>query len=158
MSRHGPGDFHGLSTPLEVAFTQLGVKESAPNRGNRIDEYIVSGGLDPTAGSYPWCYLFVRWCCRQVGVWMPRTASVKRAWEMGEDLRVPDPSPGDVAIHLNADGTGHCGFHMRWVSDNYAETIEGNSNREGSREGDSVVIKVRPSSYWHGWLRPRMAS
>lgn len=161
MSRNAPGDYHGLSTPLEVALTQLGVRESAPNRGNRIDEYIVACGLDPPAGSYPWCVCFVRWCCQQVGIWLPRTASVKRLWEMGEDLRVEAlPEPGDVCVHLRPDGLGHVGFFMRTYErdgERWVESIDGNTNEEGSREGTKVAIKERPWGYWNcGFLRPRL--
>lgn len=158
MSKHGPGDYHGLSSPLEVALTQLGVRESAPNRGQRVDEYIVAGGYDPSAGSYPWCVLFARWCCKQVGIWLPRTASVKRLWEMGESLRVNVPSPGDICVHLRPDGLGHVGFFMRaWTDDGgaWVESCDGNTNAEGSREGDRVAIKIRPRAYWNmGFLRP----
>lgn len=148
-------------TPLDVALSQLHVRETAPNRGPEVDEYLASCGIDPTAGSFPWCVAFVRWCCSRVGVWLPRTVSVKRLWEMGEDLRVDNPQPGDVAIHLRPDGLGHCGFFMRWVSasnsEDKAETVDGNTNAEGSREGDRVAIKTRPWGYWNmGFLRPRL--
>jgi hypothetical protein len=157
MSEFGPGDIHAGMTPLEVALTQLAVRETAPNRGPQVDVYLHSVGIDPSAGSYPWCVAFVRWCCSRVGIWLPRTASVKRLWEMGEDLRVDSPQPGDVGIHLRADGLGHCGFFMRWVDENYIETVDGNTNSEGSREGDRVAMKIRPASYWNtGWLRPRL--
>jgi hypothetical protein len=159
MSRLGPGDFHALSTPLEVALTQLNVRETAPNRGPEVDEYLRSCGLEPSAGSYPWCVVFVRWCCSRVGIWLPRTASVKRLWEMGEDLRVDTPAPGDIAVHLRPDGLGHVGFFMRAFvrgPDLWYETVDGNTNAAGSREGDRVAIKERPNGYWNmGFLRPR---
>ena len=159
MPEHAPGAFHAGSTPLDVALTQLGVRETAPNRGPQVDEYLRSVGLEPTAGSYPWCVAFVRWCCSRVGVWLPRTAGVKRLWEMGEDLRVDVPMTGDIAIHLRPDGLGHCGFVMDWTTTDdgtMIQTIDGNTNAEGSREGDRVAIKDRPRAYWNmGWLRPR---
>jgi hypothetical protein len=154
----GPADIHANMTPLEVALTQLNVRETEPNRGPQVDEYLRSCGLEPTAGSYPWCVAFVRWCCSRVGIWLPRTASVKRLWEMGEELRVETPEPGDVAVHLRPDGKGHVGFFMR-AEDGDIETCDGNTNAAGSREGDRVAIKARPRVYWNmGFLRPRSLS
>jgi uncharacterized protein (TIGR02594 family) len=160
VSEFGPGGIHAGSTPLEVALTQLGVRETAPNRGPQVDEYLRGVGLEPTAGSYPWCVAFVRWCCSRTGIWLPRTAGVKRLWEMGKEsgLRVSEPEPGDIAIHLRPDGLGHCGFFMQMAEDDdWIETIDGNTNAEGSREGDRVAIKQRPAAYWNmGFLRPRL--
>jgi hypothetical protein len=159
VSSYAPGDYHGMSTPLEVALTQLGVRETSPNSGMAIDEYIRDGSGDPDKDP-AWCVYFARWCCRRVGIWLPRTAGVKRLWEMGKEsgLRVSEPEPGDIAIHLRPDGLGHCGFFMQMAEDDdWIETIEGNTNAEGSREGDRVAIKQRPAGYWNmGWLRPRL--
>lgn len=153
MDLHAPGDIRPGASVLEIALTQLGVRETAPNRGPAVDLYLQAVGIDPTAGAFPWCYAFAFWCANRAGLWLPRTASVRAAWERGKAVRVPLGEFGDVAIRLNADGTGHCGIVMRRAATTI-ETVEGNTNQLGSREGTRVAIKTRPSAYWTGFLRP----
>ncbi len=159
MSEFGPGGWNANSSPVDVALTQLGVRETAPNRGPEVDEYLRSCGLDPTKGSYPWCVAFVRWSCSRVGVWLPRTASVKRLFEMAGHLRVKTPQLGDIALHLRPDGKGHCAFFLRQYTNGagqWVSTVDGNSNASGSREGDRVVLKDRPAGFWNsGYIRPQ---
>jgi hypothetical protein len=155
MSKLGPGDFHALSTPLEVALTQLGVKEGDPAWA----EYVLAGGMDPAANP-AWCVLFVRWCCSRVGIWLPKTASVKRFCEMAEDIRERDaPRPGDIVAHLRPDGLGHLAFFMNHSAKNadiWFTTVDGNTNAAGARNGDRVAIKDRPMGFWNmGHFRPR---
>lgn len=149
----GPGDLKPGAGILDVALTQLGVRETAPNRGPMVDVYLHAVGLEPSAGSFPWCFAFAFWCAQQAGLWLPRTASVRAAWERGKAIRVSLGGMGDIAMKLNADGTGHAGIIMSRASITL-DTVEGNTNDVGSREGIRVAIKNRPSSYWTGFLRP----
>ncbi len=153
MSEYAPGGLAPGSTALDYALTQLGVRESAPNRGNAVDTYLVSVGLDPSAGSFPWCAAFAYYCCHQVGLWIPRTAGVWTLWSRADGLVVGEPKVGDVCVRLNGDGTGHCGIFMS-RSENITTTVDGNTGVHGSREGDRVAIKERPTSYWTGYIRP----
>lgn len=134
---------------------QLLVKETGRNSGPMIDAYLRSVGLTPGA---PWCAAFVFWCyekaSKALGVFnpLPRTASVHLLWERVEPTwKTAAPFRGSVAIHLNADGTGHCGIWLA-SSPTHAATIEGNSNAAGSREGDSVQVQRRPHAYWTGFI------
>lgn len=158
MTAFGPGDIRPGMTGLDVALTQLGVRESAPNRGQQVDLYLASVGIDPSAGSFPWCAAFAYWCCQQAGLWIPRTARVHTLWERREAMVVKHPEPGDLCIRVNNDATGHCGFFMRLIQDDgslMVESCDGNTNAVGSREGDRVAIKARPFEYWNrGFLRP----
>lgn len=154
-SPHAPGDpKYRWDTPLGVAYTQLGVHEvGGKNRGPQVDEYIKSVGLDPD-GQHAWCAAFVCWCVRKAGKSLKQSAKVSRLWELNQDLAVFEPQPGDIAIHLNDDETGHCG-----IVDSATETdimsVEGNTNAAGSREGDRVAFKTRPRIYWQAFIRPR---
>ena len=151
---YAPGDPKYIKTPLGVAYTQLGVHEiGGKNRGPRVDEYIRSLGLDPADG-HPWCACFVVWCVRAAGKSLKPSAKVARLWELNLDLAETDAKPSDVAIHLNDDGTGHCGI-VDSVDETHVKTVEGNTNAEGSREGDRVAFKSRPRIYWHAFIRPR---
>lgn len=128
------------------------VKEvGGANRGPRVEEYLHSVGLGP---GNPWCAAFVNWCLRQAGfLGGPMSgAGAVRYWSKWANDRGRLLSGGkfakrgDLFCWLNANGTGHIGFVCEtkvvagvwWI-----RTIEGNSNENGSREGDRVVRKWR---------------
>lgn len=154
-----PGEPGPGSSPLEWAFSQLGVREEgAPNRGRQVDKYLRSVGLEPDQcpnpeKGYAWCAAFVHWCCEQAGVWCPRTGLVRRLADLGNNHRVIEAETGDVFVHRNDDGTGHCGFVVRRLPSGDYETIEGNTNGAGSREGNMVAIRQRHPDYIDGFLR-----
>lgn len=152
----GPGDVRPGISPLEVAFSQLGVREiGGANRGPRVDDYLRFVGLDPAKGPFAWCCAWIVWVHAQAGITIPRTASVRRLWELARAAnRVEEPLPGDVFIHLRPDSKGHCGLVAAVREDGSIETVEGNSSdTSGTREGDGVYRKVRPRSYCRGFLR-----
>ncbi len=163
MPQFGPGDVNDTSLPLDVALTQLGVRETPgqPNRGPEVDEYLRAVGLEPDpkknpnapAAGYSWCLAFIVWCHRKAGVKIPRYALVKQFWENVEAHRVENPEPGDIFIHLRDDGKGHVGFVEAVLEDGSLQSIEGNSNHAGSREGDGVVNQKRPRDYCVGFVR-----
>jgi hypothetical protein len=148
-----------LRATLQTALGQDGVRETQgrPNRGPRVDEYLVSVGLDPAAGS-AWCQAFVYWCFAQASraadVPNPcvKTAGVLAHWAKSpQSARVyaraalDDPSlirPGAVFIVDHGSGKGHAGLVTQIASGEIA-TIEGNTNARGSREGDGVYRKTR---------------
>jgi lysozyme family protein len=146
-------------TLIEVAAAEVGVRESpiGSNRGPRVDLFIQSVGLDPTEDSFPWCMCFVHWCFAQathrlrLENLVPRTGGVHAAWqasrELGDRVRVitarqaqADPSrilPGMVFFLDTGGGKGHVGIVSSNVN-GLLETIEGNTNDNGSREGIGV--------------------
>ena len=152
---------------LEVAAAEDGVKEDpavGQNRGARVDEYIRSTHLDPAANpphGYPWCACFVYWCFEKaaeaLGQTNPcwRTASVVTHWDKttGKKVSAEDVAkdrslvkPGMVFCKTH-DMHSHTGIVCQ-VTDDGIVTVEGNTNAEGSREGDSVVAgKLRPWGY-----------
>jgi hypothetical protein len=58
------------------------------------------------------------------------------------------PKLGDIAIwqNLKKPSEGHAGIVIKSFGDSF-ETVEGNTNKEGSREGTSVLKKIRPLNY-----------
>jgi hypothetical protein len=142
---------------LQFATGELGVRETSRNRGPRVDEFVrEGGGLDP-AGRYPWCVAFAVYCYRRAAVELglepiARTASVGKMLTRFNDYLTRDPVHGAIALHL-ADpndlwSPGHAGLVM--VSGlEYVETIDGNTDADGGREGDEVAPKRRPKSYWN---------
>lgn len=154
-----PGDVNDYSSPLDVAFAHLAVEETKghPNRGKMVDRYIKWVGLDPARPrlGYHWCCAAVVYWCHHGGVlWVPKTGSVKRLWDLTSDMRSDEPRVGDAGVHLRPDGTGHiflvAAFDRREVA-----TVEGNSNELGSRTGNAVVRgkRSRKDGYIRGYIR-----
>lgn len=138
---------------LDTALTQLGVKESpgTPNSGPQVDKYLASVGLGP---GYAWCMAFVYWCAREAGVagQLVKTGGVLRQWNERPALRVKTPQPGDIFIMDFGKGTGHTGIVER-VEGGVLHTVEGNTNDEGSREGNEVCRRTRSIAKCKGFLR-----
>jgi hypothetical protein len=137
------------------------VREVGRNDGPRVREYLRSAGITAPA---PWCAAFVTWCLTQAGVahdQMPKgpaSACNWRAWADRRGVAHRDPTQavrGDLFVWCNhpKSWTGHIGFVVRtrrilglWVID----TIEGNTDGSGSRDGDGVYRRVRrlASNIW----------
>lgn len=126
-------------------------EEGGPNHGERVEDYLRTVGLGP---GNPWCAAFVTWCLRKAGYQQgpQQGAGAVRNWAKWAEDRGKLLSGGafakrgDLFLWLNANQTGHIGFvcettkkaGLWWV-----RTLEGNSNENGSREGDRVVRKWR---------------
>ena len=139
----------------EIAQTQIGVRETSPNGGKEIAEYQRATWLP--VGQWPWCAAFVDWVimwAMQGGTWTfprPRTAA---AWDLERWCRSVDnsaklhkPAPtvkrGDIVIYTFS----HVGIAVSDADkDGWVKTVEGNTNGEGSREGDGVYLKRRHRS------------
>lgn len=133
---------------ISVAQSQVGYcEEGGNNRGYHVEKYLRSVGFE---GGYAWCSAFVAWCLNvcvvnhSVTAWSPTAVSRNVIWERGKG---ETPEAGNVfGIYYNSKGrVGHAGFVEKWGK-KYAHTIEGNTNEEGSREGDCVLRKYRHHS------------
>lgn len=144
---------------IRIANTQLGVREDPPNsnRGKDVGKYLKSVGLDANSGHYSWCMAFVYWCFKEafdhLGKPNPlvKTGGVLRQWNETKNKKIKkadainNPSlvkPGFVFIRNHGGGKGHTGIVVA-VNGGYIETIEGNSNNNGSREGVGVFRLTR---------------
>jgi hypothetical protein len=146
-----------VEAALEFAKTQIGVREVTRNRSPQIDKYHKAGGLDP-AGAHAYCVSFLRWCFLHASVEvgqnnpMPRTARAVGLWTLAPLwTRTEKPVPGAIFCRAVAPGDpnskGHAGFVVDVTADDMLVTIEGNTNPEGSREGDGVYQRQRPIGY-----------
>lgn len=137
---------------LRIARTQLGVHEQPPgsNWSPEIQKYLNSVGLmKPNS----WCISFVYWCydlaSHNLKVINPlfRTGSVMREWENRiANRQYPSQlaEPGDIFVLDHGHGLGHAGIIDHWDPYKMAyQTIEGNSNNNGSRDGEAVVSHTR---------------
>ncbi|NSL87684.1 CHAP domain-containing protein [Chitinophaga sp. Mgbs1] len=140
-----------LTKAIEVAASQIGVMEVPPgsNRGPQVNIYLASTNTAP--GNF-WCAAFVYWCFEQaaerLGTSNPlvKTAGVLKHWNETQGRKVTrskatsDPSlivPGSIFIKDHGGGFGHTGI-VTAVNGGFIETIEGNSNPNGSSNGIGV--------------------
>ena len=133
-----------MSTPLEIAKTQIGVTEDpiGSNWGTKVREYLAAVSILSPA---PWCAAFVVWCFRQASLnaqVIPSSGSTTFLlnWAREKGKIVTKPQPGDVFLLLRAgrQTAFHCGI-VGGVGMLYFYTVEGNSNNNGSVEGYEVV-------------------
>ncbi len=141
---------------LDFALTQFGVHEiGGNNRGPQVEKYLATIGLEP---GDPWCAAFVCWCLKQAveAIGTPTQvhfgASVKKLWDRNQALVLQAPEPGCLALRdegLSSKGTrvGHVMFVLDVLQDGQTlKVISGNTNAQGSREGNCVAIQLRPTS------------
>ena len=125
------------------------VKESRGNTGFWPALFLSKVGLGP---GYAWCAAFVFHCLDKAGAdrnklpnkW--KGASVREwvLWAKAGGRLKDAPKRGHLFYWLSANGTGHIGFVRNTASwPEWVETIEGNTNASGGREGDGVYYKDR---------------
>ena len=142
---------------LLQANSKLGVRENplGSNRGRDVELFLKSIGL---GGGYAWCMAFVYWAvdetAKKMGITNPlfKTGGVLMQWNQRPKLRVATPQAGDIFIMDFGGGKGHAGF-VESVSNDYINTIEGNTNDEGSREGFEVCYRTRKPSLIKEYIR-----
>jgi peptidoglycan hydrolase-like protein with peptidoglycan-binding domain len=152
-----------LAKVLQVAAGEIGVLEKPPgsNAGKRIRKYQQSVGIDP---GEPWCVAFIFFCFATAATALRvknpmeqadcKTGSVLDLWYRARraknvrtvlrDEALDDPSKiksGMIFVITSGRSTGHAGFVTR-VLGNRLETIEGNTNDSGAREGIGVFRRV----------------
>lgn len=141
-----------INAVLNEAKKYLGVVEvpKLSNRGITIDYWLTECKV-PVGN--PWCAAFVTSIMRQAlgyGLPMYLTASVQRIVDWAKSLAAvgvwqDKPERGDLfVIYFNSlRRFGHVGFVTNVIDANTFETVEGNSNSDGSRDGYGVVSNKR---------------
>lgn len=133
----------------ESYLSQVGVVERTGNNdGLDVEKYLSYVGLP--AGN-PWCAAFVAWNLGEAGIDNPRSGWSPSYFTAGSTVYARGsavnhvPRMGDVfGIYFSSLGRiAHVGFVHSW-SGSWAVTVEGNTNDDGSREGNKVAIKRRP--------------
>lgn len=140
---------------LDIAMTQVGVREHGRNRGPEIDGYCRDIGHDPAAAD-PWCAIFVSAMVKRaadaLGVPVPihLTAGVFTLDEKAPpSMHTLHPSGGCIFILA---GHKHTGFVTAVDDDGTIHTCEGNTNPGGSAEGDGVYARTRRRSELMGFI------
>lgn len=143
-----PNTSHLSELALENAKVELGKQEipRGSNWGEHVQKYLHSVGINFPAS---WCMSFVYWCFDQaahtLGTANPlvKTGGVLHAWNNAKDHRVQVTlQPGDIFIMNFGKGLGHTGI-IESIEGDRLNTIEGNTNIDGSREGIAVERKIR---------------
>jgi hypothetical protein len=141
-----------VSKVLEIAATQVGVLEDPPgsNRGAQVEKFLASAGCQP---GDPWCASFVYWCfneaAKSLNVTNPliKTGGCLDHWTRTKGMKISRLNatnnvslikPGFIFIMDHGSGKGHTGIVTN-AADGYIQTIEGNTNIAGSREGLGVA-------------------
>jgi len=154
-----------------VAKKEIGVEEiDGTNCGPRVNEYKAATHL-PADEPWPWCAAFVCWCVREAAVMSgigfterfrrPTTASAWafEAWSLAQDSSTwtKKPTQGDIqAGDIVVFTFSHIGIAISApnASGDF-DTVEGNTDHAGSREGGSVWQKRRRVSQVRSRIRFR---
>jgi len=163
-------------TAIQIALSYDGVREQGGNNcGPEVEMFQKSIGLDP---GDPWCAAFVSFCIQQAAKQLGVTpkfkygGSVYKLWTRNAGLQVVTADSNTVFCinhGLSAKGVkiGHTGFCITPRASNpnaypdelvldELETMEGNTNAAGSRDGDGCYHKSRKISEFaqgYGFLR-----
>lgn len=132
-----------------VEISQIGQTEKplGSNWGHPVQDYLSSVGIDFAAS---WCMAFQYWSFEQaatkLGIPNPliKTGGALHAWQNADSVNKieDDPQAGDIFIMDLGKGLGHTGL-VESVNGHQLNTIEGNTNDTGSREGIEVLRKIR---------------
>ncbi|MCA1839940.1 MAG: CHAP domain-containing protein [Actinobacteria bacterium] len=146
------------NSAIQIANSQTGYHEGRSNgHWNNAQKYAVQ--LPGIADNQAWCDTFANWCLWQVGVSVPdgaisagcavSVAAYKKAGRWTEY-----PGIGFQVFYGPGGGT-HTGIVTDY-DDTYIYTVEGNTNTDGSAEGDGVYKKkrLRKVAYVYGYGIP----
>ena len=136
-----------------IAISQIGVREATGNNdGVQVEAFLKVTNLPK---GNPWCAAFVSWVFKQSGFIKPRTA-----WSPGlfpTARHTLSPKSADILgiYSLKLKRIAHCGLVER-RQNNWIISVEGNTNIDGSREGDGVYRKwrhIRTISKFEEWVK-----
>lgn len=142
---------------VDIARGYLKQEEVRGNKGFKdpnFDKEMRSVGFQT---GYPWCAVFVKLVWKKAGqvnykLISPGVVETMRNFhKAGRDLKY-EPKVGSIFIFRSyvknkEQGTGHTGI-VTGVGNGYFETVEGNSNDGGGREGYIVASHKRYYTNW----------
>lgn len=125
---------------VQIAQDQIGVRErTGKNDGKAVEAYLRYTGL-PKGNA--WCAAFVSWVYWKAGFGVPKTAWSPALFPSSKLSKVVKPGFVYGLYNTKKRRIVHCGIVTRKNSD-WILGIEGNTNIEGSVEGDGVYLKRR---------------
>ena len=131
-----------------VYLQEVGVKElTGNNDGARVEEYQKATG-NKRGDSY--CASFVVWCFKQAGVtttitaWSPTAENRKNlVYSGGEFIKEPREADVFTIYSQSKKRICHTGFFHKRINDAIYESVEANTNDNGSSNGDGVYKRKR---------------
>jgi GH25 family lysozyme M1 (1,4-beta-N-acetylmuramidase) len=149
-----------VSDMTVLARGEVGYHEGRSNgHWNNFEKYAPAvPGLE-WAQNQAWCATFVSWLAMKAGAakLFPRTASCEAgvAWFKKAGRFSQYPGIG-AQVFYGPGGGEHTGFVVGY-DDTYVYTVEGNTNDNGSAEGDGVYAKsrIRHSDHIYGYGYPK---
>ena len=145
---------------LDVARSQLGIKENPPN-SNKVKFNTAFYEQEVSGSQYPWCCAFIWWLFREAGASQlfyggKRTASCSKLLSFHTAQKIQGGYlPGDI-IFFNFKGkknTEHVGICESWDGQ-YITTIDGNTAPTNEANGGAVMRRRRAKKYIVGAYRP----
>jgi len=125
---------------LAIARKELGVRElTGKNDGVQVERYLAYVGLKK---GNPYCAAYVSWVYGQAGYIAPRTGWSPALFPASRQVASAVPGTVFGIWFPSLKRIAHCGFVERLQGD-FIQTIEANTNVEGSREGDGVYRRLR---------------
>lgn len=138
---------------VEIALGEEGVREQpqGSNKGPRVDLYNLATNVP--VGSL-WCMSFVYWCFQRAADQtgdenpMPQTAYCPTLynWAKKHDKLVEKPQRGDIFLVKGLRDGKPSVIHTGIVTGGSIETVEGNTNNDGSSNGIGVFTRQRKPS------------
>jgi len=125
---------------VSLANQQVGVREATGNNdGLRVEAYLASVNLRK---GQPWCAAYVSWLFAEAGLAKPRSGWSPDLFPSSRLAR--SALPGNLIGIYSSElkRIAHVGMIMKQDGD-WIVSCEGNTNVNGSREGDGVYIKRR---------------
>lgn len=139
---------HHKPTPIDqivaLAKSQVGYHEGRSNgHWDNVQKFSRQVPALRWSQGQPWCCTFVSWLALKSNLsgYYPQTASCKEAmaWWQAKNQWSEYPAIGAQVIFGNGEHTGL----VYWWDNTYVYTVEGNTNTNGSAEGDGVYLKKR---------------
>jgi hypothetical protein len=125
---------------VSIARAEIGVKElTGKNDGKRIAEYLVYTGIKVPA---PYCASYVSWCFGKAGYTQPKTAWSPSMFPASRVAKEPKPADVFGIWFSEFKRIAHVGL-VAEIRGEWLVTYEGNSNNNGSRNGDGVYQRLR---------------
>lgn len=133
---------------VAIASSQVGVREaSGRNDGKEVEAYLAYVGLKK---GQPYCVAWVSWVFGQAGYARPRTGWSPALFPASRLTK--EVLPGNIMgiWFPSLNRIGHVGIVVRKRKD-WCQTLEANTNLEGSREGQGVYRRLRHQRTIHSY-------
>lgn len=146
---------------IDILVSETGVREIPlnSNRGPDVEKYQASTWLD--GSGWPWCAAFICWGIQQLDTKYdlpferPQTAGAWdfERWARTEKLKLFKPKEKILAGDILVYTFSHIGLAIDDELDGFVNTVEGNTNIGGSREGGGVYAQKRKLSLVRSHIR-----